>query len=110
MSRLGGMLAGSLLVLSSLHVGAAAESGKTWMMYGGDAANTRFSPLSQINRSNVARLKVAWVAQLGSLEAQESTPLVVGDTLFVTTSAGPRYVYALNAKDGTLTVCRRGAV
>src|SRR5215831_10155111 len=25
----------------------------------------------------------------------------VGDTLFVTTSAGPRYVYALNAKDGT---------
>jgi hypothetical protein len=30
------MLAGSLLVLSSLHVGAAAESGKTWMMYGGE--------------------------------------------------------------------------
>ena len=92
MFRLWGMLAGSLLVLSSLHVGAAAESGKTWMLYGGDAANTRFSPLSQINRSNVAKLKVAWVAQLGSLEAQESTPLVVGDTLFVTTSSGPRAV------------------
>jgi hypothetical protein len=74
-SRLGRMLTGSLLVLSWLQVGAAAESGKTWMMYGGDAANTRFSPLSQINRSNVAKLKVAWVAQLGSLEAQESTPL-----------------------------------
>ena len=101
MSRLGRMLTGSLLVLSWLQVGAAAESGKTWMMYGGDAANTRFSPLSQINRSNVAKLKVAWVAQLGSLEAQELTPLVIGDTLFVTTSAGPRYVYALNAKDGT---------
>ena len=101
MSRIGGMLAGSLLILSSLQMGAAAESGKTWMTYGGDAANTRFSPLTQINRSNVARLKVAWVAQLGSLEAQESTPLVVGDTLFVTTSAGPRYVYALHAKDGT---------
>jgi alcohol dehydrogenase (cytochrome c) len=101
MSRLGGMLASLLLVVSALPLGAAAESGKSWMMYGGDAANTRFSSLSQINRSNVARLRVVWVAQLGSLEAQESTPLVVGDTLFVTTSAGPRYVYALNAKDGT---------
>jgi alcohol dehydrogenase (cytochrome c) len=101
MSRLGAILAGSLLVMSSFHLCAAAEGGKMWATYGGDAANTRFSPLSQINRSNVARLKVAWVAQLGSLEAQESTPLVVGDTLFVTTSSGPRYVYALNARDGT---------
>ena len=75
--------------------------GKSWTIYGGDTANTRFSALTQINRGNVAKLRVAWVAQLGSLEAQESTPLVVGDTLFVTTSAGPRYVYALNAKDGT---------
>src|SRR5262249_22662056 len=73
----------------------------SWTIYGGDTANTRFSALNQINRDNVAKLRVAWVAQLGSLEAQESTPLVVGDTLFVTTSAGPRYVYALNAKDGT---------
>ncbi len=101
MSRLSGMLAGSLLALSVLPLGAAAESGKSWTIYGGDTANTRFSALTQINRGNVAKLRVAWVAQLGSLEAQESTPLVVGDTLFVTTSAGPRYVYALNAKDGT---------
>ena len=101
MSRLSGMLAGSLLTLLALPLGAAAESGKSWTIYGGDTANTRFSALTQINRDNVAKLRVAWVAQLGSLEAQESTPLVVGDTLFVTTSAGPRYVYALNAKDGT---------
>jgi PQQ-dependent dehydrogenase (methanol/ethanol family) len=101
MSRLSGMLAGSLLTLLALPLGATAESGKSWTIYGGDTANTRFSALTQINRDNVAKLRVAWVAQLGSLEAQESTPLVVGDTLFVTTSAGPRYVYALNAKDGT---------
>ena len=81
MSRLSGMLAGSLLALSVLPLGAAAESGKSWTIYGGDTANTRFSALTQINRGNVAKLKVAWVAQLGSLEAQESTPLVVGDTL-----------------------------
>ena len=102
MSRLSGMLAGSLLTLLALPLGATAESGKSWTIYGGDTANTRFSALTQINRDNVAKLRVAWVAQLGSLEAQESTPLVVGDTLFVTTSAGPRYVYALNAKDRSL--------
>ncbi len=48
------------------------------------------------------RLKVAWVLQFGTLEAQESTPVVVGDTLYVTTSAGPRYVYAVNAKTGAI--------
>ena len=101
MLRLSGILAGSLLALLALPVGAIAENEKSWAIYGGDTANTRFSALAQINRDNVAKLRVAWVAQLGSLEAQESTPLVVGDTLFVTTSSGPRYVYALNAKDGT---------
>jgi PQQ-dependent dehydrogenase (methanol/ethanol family) len=95
------MLAGTLLALALLPVGAHAESGQSWAIYGGDPANTRYSTLAQINTGNVAKLKVAWVAQLGSLEAQESTPLIVGDTLFVTTSSGPRYVYALNAKDGT---------
>src|SRR6516164_5627978 len=92
MLRLSGILAGSLLALLALPVGAIAEDEKSWAIYGGDTANTRFSALAQINRDNVAKLKVAWVAQLGSLEAQESTPLVVGDTLFVTTSSGPRAV------------------
>jgi glucose dehydrogenase len=69
MLRLSGMLAGSLLALSALPLGAAAESGKSWTIYGGDTANTRFSALAQINRGNVAKLRVAWVAQLGSLEA-----------------------------------------
>lgn len=100
MLRLSEILAGSLVALA-LPLGAMAESGKSWTVYGGDQANTRFSTLNQINTSNVGKLKVAWVVQFGSLEAQESTPLVVGDTLYVTTSAGPKYVYAVNAKDGT---------
>jgi alcohol dehydrogenase (cytochrome c) len=101
MLRLSAILAFSLVVMAALPVAALAESGKSWTIYGGDQANTRFSTLSQINTSNVNKLKVAWVVQLGSLEAQESTPLVIGDTLYVTTSAGPKYVYAINAKDGT---------
>jgi PQQ-dependent dehydrogenase (methanol/ethanol family) len=96
-----GLLAGSLAVLAAVSTAAAADSDKGWTVYGGDTANTRYSALAQINTGNVDKLKVAWVVQLGSLEAQESTPLVVGDTLYVTTSSGPKYVYAINARDGT---------
>jgi alcohol dehydrogenase (cytochrome c) len=100
MRTLGLVIVVTLLAASWLAGPAAAQSG--WPAYGGDSANTRYSPLSRINASTVNRLKVAWVLQFGSLEAQESTPVVVGDTLYVTTSAGPRYVYAVNAKTGAI--------
>ena len=100
MRKLGLVIVATLLAASWLARPAAAQSG--WPAYGGDSANTRYSPLSRINTSTVNRLKVAWVLQFGTLEAQESTPVVVGDTLYVTTSAGPRYVYAVNAKTGAI--------
>jgi len=79
-----------------------AQSSNEWLMYGGDYANTRYSTLSQITTQNVNKLRVAWIRSLGSVESQESTPLFVGDTIYVSTSTGPRFVFALNAKDGTL--------
>src|SRR5437867_5596772 len=79
-----------------------AGSNAEWKVYGGDPGNTRYSPLGQINTSNVHRLKVAWVFQLGTLEAQESTPLVIGDTIYVTSSSGPKHVFALDARTGTI--------
>jgi PQQ-dependent dehydrogenase (methanol/ethanol family) len=90
------------LVLAVAAPAAVAESGKEWSMYGGDYANTRYSTLNQINASNVNKLKVAWIRSLGTLETQESTPIVVGDTMYVSTSTGPRYVFALNARDGMI--------
>ncbi len=79
-----------------------AQAGNEWVIYGGDYANTRYSTLSQINTGNVGTLRVAWMHSLGTLEAQQSTPLVIGDRMYVTSSTGPRFVFALNAKDGTL--------
>lgn len=81
---------------------AHGESGKEWTMYGGDYANTRYSALSEINVKNVDKLRVSWIRSLGTLESQVATPLVVGDTMYVNTALGPRYVYALNAKDGSI--------
>ena len=94
---LGGL---AIVAAAGLSGVAVAESGNDWPTYGADAANTRFSKLDQINTGNVKGLKVAWVHSLGTLESQESTPIVIGDTMYVTSSTGPRYVFALDARTG----------
>src|SRR3989475_5278972 len=90
-------LAGALLVPP-----ATSAQNTGWPFYGGDPGNTHWSALSQISTSNVHKLKAAWVLQLGTLRSQESTPLVVGDTLYVTSSFGPKHVFAVDARTGEL--------
>jgi alcohol dehydrogenase (cytochrome c) len=92
----------SLLCLLCLASISAADSGAAWGVYGGDTANTRYSSLDKINTGNVQQLKVAWALQLGSVRSQESTPILVGDTLYVTSSFGPKNVFAVDAKTGTV--------
>ena len=94
--------AASGLILATAASSVVADAGKEWTMYSGDYANTRYSVLDQINTKNVGKLRVAWIRSLGTLDSQQSAPLVIGDTMFVTSSLGPRYVYALNAKDGSI--------
>ena len=71
-----------------------------WPVYGQNDSNTRFSPLKQINEKNVGKLKLAYSFSLASLRSNKSTPLVIGDTMYVTSSWGPKFVYALNAATG----------
>ena len=68
-------------------------------MYNGSYAADRFSPLQQITAANVSSL-----VQVGRYELPETTsfqagPLVIGDTMFVTTATS---TYALDARKGTL--------
>ena len=79
---------------------AATAQAQNWPVYGGDSGNTRFSASKQINTTNVSKLNVEWALQLGSLRSQESTPILVGDTLYVTSSFGPKNTFAVNAKTG----------
>src|SRR5262249_39794610 len=65
-------------------------------------ANTRYSALKQIDTKTVKDLKVAWAFPLGVLEGQETTPLVVNGTMYVTSPKGPKYVYALDAQTGAM--------
>lgn len=87
----------------ALALGAAAGAhAQNWPVYGGDTGNTRFSNAAQVTTANVKNLKVAWALQLGTLRSQESTPILVGDTLYVTSSFGPKNVFAVNAKTGEI--------
>src|SRR3954447_2211209 len=80
----------------------ALQNDNNWPTYGRTPANTRFSPLKQITDQNVGQLKLAYAFQLGALRSNEATPIVIGDTLYVSSSSGPRSVYALDAKTGKI--------
>ncbi len=76
-----------------------------WVMAPHDYANTRFSPLDQINTNNVGHLQLAWTFSVGADRGQEAAPLVVNGTMYVVAPyAGPHpnEVFALDAASGNL--------
>lgn len=94
-----------LFVAGLVPIASAAENAPvargatdgSWKYYGGDAASTKYSTLDQINADNAGKLKLAWSwdspdlplqkenRALGSF-AYETTPLAVGNTLYISTS------------------------
>jgi PQQ-dependent dehydrogenase (methanol/ethanol family) len=90
----------NLPALAGTKAQAPSADASGWGSYGRTPENTRFSPLKQITSANVTKLKLAYTLQFGSLRSNESTPLVIGDTMYVSTSWGPKYVYALDAATG----------
>jgi quinoprotein glucose dehydrogenase len=83
--------AGLALVQSALAQTGTASG--EWRYYGGDAQSTKYSPLDQINRDNVAKLQVAWTWKAQNFGPRadpnyEVTPLMVHGVLYLT--AGTR--------------------
>ena len=73
-----------------------------WRSYGADLANTRYSPLDQINAGNFKSLEVAWRFKTDNLGPRpefnlQSTPLVVNGILY-TTAGTRRAVVALECR------------
>jgi PQQ-dependent dehydrogenase (methanol/ethanol family) len=56
-----------------------------WHLPTGDLANTRFSPLDQLDTTNVGQLKVTMTLSTGIPRGHEGSPLVVGDTMYIVT-------------------------
>lgn len=76
----------------------AAGAGTEWPAPGGNLANHNFSPLDQIGDGNVGELVPVWMYSTGIEGAIETSPVVVGNTLYATTAGGR--VVALNAATG----------
>ena len=79
---------------------AADEHPATWLTYGGNYAEQRFSRLDQIHSRNVADLGLAWSYELGTRRGLEATPIVVDGTIYVTGTWS--VVYAVDARTGEL--------
>jgi len=57
-----------------------------WQIYSGDNSGSRFSALSQINKSNVQDLKPAWIYRTedaGKSTTIQCNPIIVGEKMFI---------------------------
>ncbi len=87
------MAAGMALLLG-------AQTRTDWPVYNGGPDGDHYSRLTQINRSNVNRLKAAWTYDTGEKGGLQSNPLVIGRTLYAYTPT--QKVIALDAATGKL--------
>jgi glucose dehydrogenase len=85
------------LFLASLSASAQTVD---WPVYNGGLDGDHYSPLKQINRSNVHRLVQAWRFDTGEKGQIQTNPLIVGRTLYAYTPT--QKVVALDAATGTL--------
>jgi glucose dehydrogenase len=73
----------------------------SWPTYNGDYSGRRFSPLAQIDTSNVHTLSLAWAARFGGGAGAgvqiKSTPLLVNGILYFT---APNHAWAADARTG----------
>ena len=91
-----------LIFFSALSVAACccAQSAIDWPAYNGGLDGDHYSKLTQINRANVHRLRVAWTFDTGEKGQIQTNPLIVGRTLYAYTPS--QKVVALDAATGAL--------
>ncbi|MBA0086845.1 MAG: PQQ-binding-like beta-propeller repeat protein, partial [Acidobacteria bacterium Pan2503] len=84
---------------AALKNSAKLTSDGDWLSYGLTPGETRYSPLKQIDRSNVKRLGLVWSYEVGDGGGdQEATPLVWNNTIFGVTNWS--IVFAVDARTG----------
>jgi quinohemoprotein ethanol dehydrogenase len=77
----------------------SGKTGEEWLTNGLNYGETRFSPLKQIDASNVSRLGLAWSYDIGpGGGVQESTPLVSNGVMYSVTNWS--IAFALDARTG----------
>jgi quinohemoprotein ethanol dehydrogenase len=69
-----------------------------WLTSGRDFGRSYYSPLNQINQSNVSRLGFAWEYKTHTVRGLEATPIEVDGVMYTSGPIGQ--VYALDARTG----------
>ena len=109
MKRIFIILIGVLSLVGCKHSETSMQTGKDYPVYGGNKAGNRYSPLDQINTTNVKNLQVAWMYNTAETvdpnnskterpKAIQCQPIVVNGILYGTTS--DLKLFALNAGTG----------
>lgn len=97
-------LAAGLLVAGTVGVGVGAQkrtnarSFATWREYLGGADSSQYSSLSQIDKSNVSQLEVAWTYSTGDTRTYRFNPIVIDGVMYVL--AKNNSIVALDASTG----------
>ena len=84
--------------VSQEQLSGAGSDVNNFLHTNGNYDQTRYYLGKQINKSNVGKLRPAWIFQTEVKESLETTPIVVGEVMYITTSFN--HVYAINAKTG----------
>jgi len=77
---------------------SANSDSENWLLHGRTYDESRFSPLKDINDSNVKDLGLAWSFETGTNRGHEATPIVVDGMMFI--SAPWSVVFALDPHTG----------
>jgi len=68
-----------------------------WPSYNGQTVGSRYSELKQITNANASQLQAKWIFTLRNTREVQSTPIVVGGVMYVTSA---NECYALDAGSG----------
>lgn len=107
--KLAPYLFGFLLIVSCRNSDTTLRAGENWPTYGGNKAGNRYSPLTQIDTSNVQNLAVAWMYNAAEVpdttdskpqrpKAIQCQPIVIDGVLYGTTPE--LKLFALDAGTG----------
>jgi len=92
-----------LFVFIIILLSCKEKNTNTWSMYKADAASTSYSPLDQLNTSNVGQLKAAWTftfndSKDGISRGSQCNPIIIDDVMYV--ASLQRTIFALDASSG----------
>ncbi|MEO8029864.1 MAG: PQQ-binding-like beta-propeller repeat protein [Gemmatimonadota bacterium] len=92
------MAKGPFIAILALAFPTAASAQTDWPLHGHDLGGQRYSPLTSIDTTNVARLAPAWSYHSGVTATFQTTPIVVGDQMYLSLPFSS--VVALDARTG----------